>query len=309
MNRAVVKVALFLVTLGVPISGCQSGTLPPASTQETPKKQAQARPTPKAKPKSHREKAFALHAAKKRPEAIREYKLALHQNSKDPELHYGLACLLQQKEVEDVLPNRSQAYDHFRRALKAGLSGERATYARSFMRAADQRQEAKKLAAARQAEQDRREQTNAVLVSQLIAAVQAKSSEMEQLAYAEDWDFLDDFDLSKTPDCPRDEKWYPIKKYVVERTALAKRLADMGGTRAFAYLDSAAQQGDLIVVMGAYSYYLARGGAGAEPVLLQMLEEFGEPGIAFGFYKGGNDRLKKAGEKWLYRKGYQISHF
>lgn len=98
---------------------------------------------------------------------------------------------------------------------------------------------------------------------------------------------------------------------VRQNAALA--LGMINGRRAAGSLLSALKAKDLAVVAGAYGFFIERGEAGSEDVLIDALNAFGGVEMAQAFMNCGNAALDAAGHKWATEKGYytipEIRHF
>jgi len=85
----------------------------------------------------------------------------------------------------------------------------------------------------------------------------------------------------------------------VVRSAAATRLSQMGSPESTAALDGALRRGDLLVVATVHEYYLARGIAGKESILIAALEKHGTRPMAWAFLRSGNPLLRGPGEQFL----------
>jgi HEAT repeat protein len=74
---------------------------------------------------------------------------------------------------------------------------------------------------------------------------------------------------------------------------------------AAAFMD-AYQRGDVDVVAGAYAFFIQKGIANSEPLLIQALEKHGEQFMAVAYLNCGNNLLIDAATKWAEENNYRI---
>lgn len=298
---------LQLALLALFLHGCAAQPeVPPVSATPTP-----LASKPAAKPRhaaTHREKAVAFQKSGKSKQAMHEYKLALHENPKDPSLRYALALLLLAREKPEVLPARSATYAQFKLALRHGLGGEQGAYAESWMERADDRQREAQLKTRERAQRSQANRAANAQAAGLLSALSTQDASLENRAAKCDWGFVVQVDLAKTPDCPRDIDQYPIKKYVVTRAGLAEQLGKLNSPAGDRFLRQALANQDLIVVKGAYEFYIRKAVPGCEPVIIAALDKFGSSGMALACKECGNSQLAKAGDHWLYQHMYQVTY-
>jgi len=83
--------------------------------------------------------------------------------------------------------------------------------------------------------------------------------------------------------------------------------------RAASVLQSAMKEADLVVVAGAYWFFIQQGEPGSENTLIQALNAHGKSEMAQAFLNCGNTELEAAGRKWATAQGYytipEIRHF
>lgn len=76
--------------------------------------------------------------------------------------------------------------------------------------------------------------------------------------------------------------------------------------RALEPLLAALDENDVAVVAGAYSFFILRGEAGTESVLIRALEEYGHPEMVEHFINCGNSQLEEAGRRWASAHNFRI---
>jgi len=83
--------------------------------------------------------------------------------------------------------------------------------------------------------------------------------------------------------------------------------------RAASILQSAMKEADLVVIAGAYWFFIQQGEPGSENTLIQALNAHGKSEMAQAFLNCGNTELEAAGRKWATAQGYytipEIRHF
>lgn len=80
--------------------------------------------------------------------------------------------------------------------------------------------------------------------------------------------------------------------------AISGALADIGGERAMGYLMRSLREGNAGAVCGAYRYFIGKGIAGSDAVLMAALSQYGDYTMACYFALSGNNRLEEAARRW-----------
>ena len=94
-------------------------------------------------------------------------------------------------------------------------------------------------------------------------------------------------------------------EYPDVRDEAAKALIDIG-TPAIEPLDKALKERNWKVIADSYSFFICRGGADTEAVLIEALYQYGSKSMATDFIYCGNDQLKEAALTWAKSHGYKI---
>jgi HEAT repeat protein len=76
--------------------------------------------------------------------------------------------------------------------------------------------------------------------------------------------------------------------------------------RALEPLLAALDEKDMAVVAGAYSFFIWRGEAGTESILIKALEEYGHPEMVEHFINCGNSQLEEGGRRWASAHNFRI---
>ena len=91
------------------------------------------------------------------------------------------------------------------------------------------------------------------------------------------------------------------------RMEAANALGEILDARAIEPLLTALQEENLEIIAGAYRFFIGRGQAGTEEILIWALNEFGTSDMAEDFLNCGNSLLEEAGTQWAHTHGYTIS--
>jgi HEAT repeat protein len=89
------------------------------------------------------------------------------------------------------------------------------------------------------------------------------------------------------------------------REEAAKALTDIGSP-AIEPLDKALNEKNLKAIADAYYFFVCRGEANTEAVLIEALYKYGTKSMAIDFVYCGNDQLKEAALTWARSYGYNI---
>ena len=87
------------------------------------------------------------------------------------------------------------------------------------------------------------------------------------------------------------------------RRGAAAALGEIGDAGAAAVLSRAAERQDLLVVAGAYAYFIREGNSDREQLLIRALQSLGDAVMANDFLNCGNPRLAEAGRRWRMADG------
>jgi len=87
------------------------------------------------------------------------------------------------------------------------------------------------------------------------------------------------------------------------RKAAADALVGMANVPS---LNAALKNRDTKMIADAYPYFILKGVAGSEDLLIQSLDEYGTRAMAVSFLNSGSTLLAKAATKWAISNGYQI---
>jgi hypothetical protein len=87
----------------------------------------------------------------------------------------------------------------------------------------------------------------------------------------------------------------------------AKALGETDDIRATEILLNAFKNGNLEVVTGAYRFFIRRGEAGSEPMLIEALNGAWDRTMAINFQNCGNPQLEQAASDWAKRRGYTLT--
>ena len=90
------------------------------------------------------------------------------------------------------------------------------------------------------------------------------------------------------------------------RRRAARALGGASDPSAHEPLLKALQNTDLVIISGAYRFFIGRGVASTTPALISALEHFGDKEMAEDYVNCGQDDLKRAAEKWADDHGYKI---
>jgi HEAT repeat protein len=92
------------------------------------------------------------------------------------------------------------------------------------------------------------------------------------------------------------------------RRVAARALAEVKHPEAAEFLDDAMKKKNLEIVSAAYAYYIKKGEAGTEGVLIEALwEGCYERKMVFDFAYCGNEKLKQAADEIAKKRGYTIA--
>ena len=92
------------------------------------------------------------------------------------------------------------------------------------------------------------------------------------------------------------------------RRFAARGLADIRDPKATEFLDEAMVKKNLEIISGAYPYYIRKGAAGTEDVLVEALKESSyNKKMVSDFASCGNEKLKQAADEIAKTRGYIIS--
>ncbi|MGB2769305.1 MAG: HEAT repeat domain-containing protein, partial [Candidatus Zixiibacteriota bacterium] len=86
----------------------------------------------------------------------------------------------------------------------------------------------------------------------------------------------------------------------------AKALGEISDQRATHALENAMETKDLVLVSGAYAFFIRRGLPGTETVLIEALSKHGDKSMARDFMLSGNDQLAEAGSNWNAEHGIRL---
>lgn len=102
----------------------------------------------------------------------------------------------------------------------------------------------------------------------------------------------------------------PLISFLKEDTTYAREQAVKAlvklGPKAMVPLNDAAKEKNLKLVGDAYSFFVCRGEAGAEALLVEAMAKYGTEKMAEDFSYSGNERLKEAAHKWAEAHKYQV---
>jgi hypothetical protein len=93
------------------------------------------------------------------------------------------------------------------------------------------------------------------------------------------------------------------------RPHAAEALGRIKGPRAINALLAGLRKRDLLVIAGAYSFFIERGEPGSEDVLIRALNAVGSAEMAGDFLKCGNSALEEAARHWETTHGYYYFSF
>ncbi len=91
------------------------------------------------------------------------------------------------------------------------------------------------------------------------------------------------------------------------RKHAARAIGEINGTRASEILTPALKNKDLEVIEGAYRYYIRRGEAGSEPVLIEALNKYWNKTMVIDFLNSGNRQLKEAAADCAKKRGFSTT--
>jgi HEAT repeat protein len=92
------------------------------------------------------------------------------------------------------------------------------------------------------------------------------------------------------------------------RRVSARALGEVRDPIATEFLDDAMKKENLEIVSAAYAYYIRKGEAGTEDILIEALwQGCYEKKMAFDFAHSGNEKLKQAADEIAKKRGYTIS--
>jgi HEAT repeat protein len=92
------------------------------------------------------------------------------------------------------------------------------------------------------------------------------------------------------------------------RRVAARALAEVKDPIAAEFLDGAMKKKNLEIVSAAYAYYIRKGEAGTEDILIEALwEGCYEKKMVFHFAHSGNEKLKQAADEIAQKGGYAIT--
>jgi HEAT repeat protein len=91
------------------------------------------------------------------------------------------------------------------------------------------------------------------------------------------------------------------------RRVTARALAELKDPEVAEFLDDSLKKKNLEIVSAAYAYYIRKGEAGTEGVLIEALQEgCYEKKMVFDFAHCGNEKLKQAAEEIAKKRGYAM---
>jgi HEAT repeat protein len=90
------------------------------------------------------------------------------------------------------------------------------------------------------------------------------------------------------------------------RRAAAWSLAQIGGSKSNQIFDTAMENQTLDLIAWGCDYYIRRGKAGSEDMIIQALQQHGDKITAVSMLNSGNKKLYQAAEKWAKKKGYSL---
>ncbi len=91
------------------------------------------------------------------------------------------------------------------------------------------------------------------------------------------------------------------------RRFAARALADIKDPSVAEFLDDAMRKKNLEIVSAAYPYYIKKGEAGTEDILISALQESYDKEMLFDFAHCGNEKLKQAADELARKRGQKIS--
>ncbi len=92
------------------------------------------------------------------------------------------------------------------------------------------------------------------------------------------------------------------------RPYVAKILSEMEDNEAAAKaLEKFLNSGDLLVIAGAYQYFIELGRSGSERFLIDALYQYGDKKMASQYLNSGNEKLSYAAERWADAHGYSVT--
>lgn len=90
------------------------------------------------------------------------------------------------------------------------------------------------------------------------------------------------------------------------RRAAAWSLAQIGGSKANKIFDAAIANHTLDLIAWGCDYYIRRGKADSEDIIIQALQQHGVKITAVSMLNSGNKKLYQAAKKWAKKKGYSL---
>jgi hypothetical protein len=91
------------------------------------------------------------------------------------------------------------------------------------------------------------------------------------------------------------------------RRRAARTLGAVKDPRAAEILLNAFKNRNLEVVTGAYRFFIRRGEAGSEPMLIEALNGAWDRTMGIDFQNCGNPQLEQAASDWAKRRGYTLT--
>ena len=91
------------------------------------------------------------------------------------------------------------------------------------------------------------------------------------------------------------------------RRFAARALADINDPKATEFLNNALQKKNFEIISGAYRYYVRKGKAGTEEVLIEAMQGCYEKKMVLDLANCGNDKLKKAADEIAQKRGYTMT--
>jgi len=93
------------------------------------------------------------------------------------------------------------------------------------------------------------------------------------------------------------------------RINAAKALGCIDEPNVVEFLIGALKDKNLEIIAGAYSFFIHRGEADTEAILIEALNEYGDNGMATSYLNCGNSQLEQAAHTWATSHGYTITEF